>query len=160
MIKHFGKPIPPPLNLIFQSILVYDAVFPDDWEKSNIVRCHKKDSKNLIKNYQPISFFPIFSEVSDRLIYNSLCKYFIQNKFFTECHSGFMLGDSCVAQLLSITHEIYKGFDYNPSVDKRGVFLDILKAFDKVWHDGLILKLQTYGIGGKLLNLFKRYCKD
>ena len=53
-----------------------------------------------------------------------------------------------------------KGFDYNPSVDKRGVFLDILKAFDKAWHDGLILKLQTYGIGGKLLNLFKRYFKD
>ena len=70
-----------------------------------------------------------------------------------------MLGDSCVAQLLLITHEIYKGFDFNSSVDIR-VFLDILKAFDKVWHDGLILKLQTYGIGGKLLNLFKRYCKD
>ena len=42
-----------------------------------------------------------------------------------------MLGDSCVAQVLLITHEIYKGFDFNSSVDVR-VFLDILKAFDKV----------------------------
>ena len=71
-----------------------------------------------------------------------------------------MPNDSCVAQLLSITHEIYNSFDYNPSVDIRGVFLDISKAFDKVWHDGLIFKLQTYGIDGKLLKLLKSYLKD
>ena len=64
-----------------------------------------------------------------------------------------MPGDSCVAQLLSITHEIYNSFDYNPSVDIRGVFLDISKAVDEVWHDDLIFKLQTYGIDGKLLKL-------
>ena len=65
-----------------------------------------------------------------------------------------MPGDSCAAQLLSITHEIYKSFDYNPSLDIREVFVDISKAFDKVWHDDLILKLQTYGIDGKLLTQF------
>ena len=70
-----------------------------------------------------------------------------------------MPGDSCVAQLLSITHEIYNSFDYNPSVDIRGVFLHISKAFDKVWHDGLIFKLQTYGIDGKLLKLLKSYLR-
>ena len=71
-----------------------------------------------------------------------------------------MPGDSCVAQLLSITQEVYKSFDYNLSVDIRGVSLDISKAFDKVWHDGLILKLQTYGIDDKLLKLIKSYLKD
>ena len=114
----------------------------------------------LIKNYRPISLLPIFSKVFERLIYNSLYNYFIQNKLFTECQSGFMPGDSCVAQLLSITHEIYNSFDYNPSVDIRGVFLHISKAFDKVWHDGLIFKLQTYGIDDKLLKLIKSYLKD
>ena len=68
--------------------------------------------------------------------------------------------DSCVAQLLSISHEIYKSFDCSPSIDIRGVFLDISKAFDKVWHDGLIFKLQTCGIDGKLLKLLKSYLKD
>ena len=63
-------------------------------------------------------------------------------------------------QLPSITHEIYNSFDYNLSVDIRGVFLDIPKAFDKVWHDGLTFKLQTYGIDSKLLKLFKSYLKD
>ena len=60
-------------------------------------------------------------------------------------------------QLLFITHEIYKSFDCNPSVDVRGTFLDISKAFDKVWHDGLIYKLKLYGVENKLLNLIQNY---
>ena len=52
-----------------------------------------------------------------------------------------MPGNLCVSQLLSVTHKIYKSFNYNPSVDIRRVFLDISKTFDEVWHDGLIFKL-------------------
>ena len=43
---------------------------------------------------------------------------------------GFRSGDLCVHQLLSITHEIYKSFDANPSLEVREVFLDISTAFD------------------------------
>ena len=60
-------------------------------------------------------------------------------------------------QLLSITYEIYKSFDSNPSIDVIGTFLDISKAFDKVWHDGLIYKLKSYGVENKLLNLIQNY---
>ena len=147
MVKLCGKSIALSLNLIFQSIV-------------NVIPCHKKDSKNFIRNYRPISLLPIFSKVFERLTYNSLYSYFVQNKSFTEVQSGFMLGYSCVSQLLSITQEIYKRFYHNPTVDVRGVFLDISKAFDKVCHDGLIFKLQTYGIDSKLLKLLKSYLKD
>ena len=74
----------------------------------------------------------------------------MQNKLFTDCQSGFIPSGSCVAQLLSITHEIYKSFDRNSQTDTRGIFLDISKAFDKVWYEGLIFKLKTYGIDGDL----------
>ena len=67
--------------------------------------------------------------------------------------SGFRRNDSCVSQLLSITHEIFSGFDANPPLDTRGVFLDISKAFDIVWHDGIIFKLQSCGISSSLLSL-------
>ena len=70
---------------------------------------------------------------------------------------GFLPGDSCIAQLLSIIHEIQTAFDKNPTADVRGDFLDISKAFDKVRHDGLIFKLKSYGVEGELLLLLKNY---
>ena len=60
--------------------------------------------------------------------------------------SGFRPGDSCVHQLISIVHEIYNAFDANPCLEVRGVFLDISKAFDRVWHKGLLYKLNCTGI--------------
>ena len=91
------------------------------------------------------------------MIYNSLFNYFLSNKLFTPSQSGFLPGDSCIAKLLLIIHEIQTAFDENPTVDVRGVFLDISKAFDKVWHDGLIFKLKSYGVEGGLLLLIKNY---
>ena len=78
-------------------------------------------------------------------------------KLFTKCQSGFLPGRSCIPQLFSITHEIYKSLDCNPSVNVRGTFIDISKAFDKVWHDGLISKPKSYGVENKLLNLIQNY---
>ena len=68
-------------------------------------------------------------------MYNSLFEFFIANELISSNQSG----DSYINQLLSITHEIYKSFDDGYEV--RGVFFDISKAFDKVWHNGLIYKL-------------------
>ena len=65
--------------------------------------------------------------------------------------SGFRPGDYCVNQLLAITHEIYRSFD--GGLEVRGVFLDISKAFDKIWHKGLLVKLSLSSIPGNLLKL-------
>ena len=71
-----------------------------------------------------------------------------------------MPGDSCIFQLLFIVHGISSSLDCNPTIDARGVFLNISKAFDKVWHEGLLFKLELYGIRGKLLTLFKGYLQE
>ena len=130
MIKLCGKTIAIPLKLIFRS-MIKEGVFSNDWKKSSVLPIHQRASINLIKNYRPISLLPIFSKGCERLVINSLFNYFIQNKLFTECQSDFIPGDSCAAQLLSITHEIYKSFACNPPYDIRGTFLDISKAFRK-----------------------------
>ena len=74
--------------------------------------------------------------------------------------SGFMPDDSCIFWLLSIVHEINSFLDCNVTRDVWGVLLDISKAFGEVWHEGLLLKLESYGIGGELLNLFKDYLQE
>ena len=104
----------------------------------------------LVKNYRPISLLPIFGKMSERVIYNSLFNYFQSNRLFTPSQSEFLPGDSCIAQLLSII----------PTVDVTGVVLDLSKAFDKVWHDGIIFKLKAYGVEGELLSLLKNYLEN
>ena len=70
-------------------------------------------------------------------------KFLIKNNLISSNQSGFKQSDSCIYQLLSITHEIYQSFDNGFEV--RGIFLDISKAFGKVWHKGFIFKLKQNG---------------
>ena len=81
--------------------------------------------------------------------------FFLVNNLISPNQSGFKPGDSCTNQLLAITHEIYRSFD--EGFDVRGVFLDISKAFDKVWHQGLLFKLRQNGISGDLLNILRDF---
>ena len=84
--------------------------------------------------------------------------YFSTNKLISRNQSGFQLGDSCINQLLSITHEIFISFDNGLGV--RSVFLDMSKAFDKVWHEGIIFKLKQNGISGELLDILFDFLRN
>ena len=91
-------------------------------------------------------------------MFNEMFNFFIENKLISSNQSNFKLGDFCINQLLSITHEIYEFLDVGLEV--RSVFLDISKAFDKVWHDDIIYKLTQNGISGNLLNLREDFLKE
>ena len=92
--------------------------------------------------------------------FNSLLIYLNNNNLLNSNQSGFRPGDSCVNQLISITHDFYKGCDANPSLEVRGVFLDLSKTFDKVWHDGLLYNLRRMGICGEYLGLIDSFLSD
>ena len=110
MIKICSESLNDPLKIIFEQSLK-EGRFPETWKKANVVPVHKKEDKNFLKNYHPISLPPIFSEIFERVIYNSLFNNFQSNKAFTSSQSGFLRGDSCISQLLSIIHEIQTAFD-------------------------------------------------
>ena len=74
----------------------------------------------------------------------------MEDSLLNSNQSGFRPGDSCINQLLAITHEIFEAFDCNPSLEVRSVFLDISKAFDKVWQEGLLFKIKSMGISGEV----------
>ena len=159
MIQLCGDSITLPLTLIFRFYLMNGA-FPDTWKMANIIPVHKKEEKNMVKNYRPISLLPISAKVFEKLLFNSLFAHFHDNDLFTKYQSGFMPGDSCISQLFSIVHEIQSSFVCNPPVDTRAVFLDISKAFHKVWHQGLLFQLKSYGVEGSLFCLLENYLEN
>ena len=81
----------------------------------------------------------------------------IQKNLLNSCQSGFRPNDSCINQLISITRNIYRAFDANSSLGVRGVFLDLLKAFHKVWREGLSYKLKNNVINGNTLQLIESF---
>ena len=101
-----------------------------------MVPVHKKGDKQMLKNYRPISLLPTAGKVFERLLYDRMLEFFIENNLISKNQSGFRPVDSCINQFLSITHEIYQSFD--DDLEVRAAFLDISKAFDKVSHKGLI----------------------
>ena len=125
---------------------------------ANVVPVHKKSDKQILRNYLPVSLLPICGKVFEHLIYNSLFEYFMENDLISPNQSGFKPGDSSTNQLVSITHEIYQSFD--DGFEVRSVFLDISKAFDKVWHNGLIYKLKQNGVAGDLLDTLTNFLKE
>ena len=122
---------------------IKSSCYPDIWKKSNIIPLHKTNDKQLVENYRPISLLPIFGKTFEKIIFNRIY--------------NFLLQDSCINQLLAITHEIFEAFDCNPPLEVRSVLLDVLKAFDKVWHKVLLRKLKSMGISGNLFNLLENY---
>ena len=110
IIQICGKSIALPLKLPFKTAFK-EKKFPDIWKLANVVLFHKKEEKNLLKNYRPITLLPIFTKIFERAIYNSLFNHFVSNKLFTPSQSGFLPADSCIVQLLSIIHEIQISFD-------------------------------------------------
>ena len=119
------------------------GIFPNTCKKSNIVPVHKKGDKQIVDNYGPVSLLPIFGKILERLIFNSTFEFLLENNLLNVSQSGFRPSDSYEYQLLSIVHDIHASFDCNPPCDVRGIFLDILKAFDRVWHEGTGLYRST-----------------
>ena len=132
--------------------------FSSEWKKGNVVPIHKKDDKQCLKNYQPVSLLLFCGKIFGKLIFNEMFKFFIENEFILLNQSAFKPGDSCINQLLAITHEVYKSLD--EVLEVRGVFLDITKAFDKVWPEGLIFKLKQNSISGNWLNLLCDFLRN
>ena len=156
MLKICDSAIVKPLTILFKNC-ISEGIFPDNWKKSNICPIHKKGDKQIVDNYRPVSLLPVCGKIFERLIFNSLYQFLEKHNLLSIHQSGFCSNDSCINQLLFIVHTLYKAFDAYPTLDARGVFLDMSKAFDKVWHEGLIYKLKSMGVSDSLLKLFQSF---
>ena len=153
MLKICTAEIVIPLQIIFLDC-INSGIFPDCWKFANVQPIYKKSSQ-MKNNYRPISLLPICGKILEKIVFDQVYAFLSVDNLLSQNHSGFRPGDSTIFQLLSITSTIYDSFEKYD--ETRAVFLDISKAFDKVWHEGIIFKLKCNGISRNLLNLFEHY---
>ena len=134
MLKIYSLSICKPLEIIFRTCLSHGK-FLEEWKKVDVVPVFQKGIRQCVRNYHPVSLLPICTKIFERIIYNYTHDV-IDNNLISQNHSGFKRGDSCINQLISIAHNILNLLDKVLKV--RGVFLDISKAFNRVWHEELI----------------------
>ena len=129
--------------------LLSRGTLPTDWKTANIVPVFKSGEQTAIDNYRPVSFTSMVVKSLERLIHNHIMSFLSDNKLLCDNQHGFRPLRSCVSQLLQLVHEWLNILEERGSVD--AIFLDFAKAFDKVSHPHLLLKLQHHGIKGQLL---------
>ena len=144
LIKSIGSSLIKPLMLLFNKSLSLGQV-PSNWIMSNISAIFKgKGETSDATNYRPISITSCIGKILEKIIFKYLYNYLEANHVITNFQSGFRPKDSTVNQLLEIYHTIVENLDKGKEI--KFIFCDISKAFDKVWHDGLLFKLRKYGL--------------
>ena len=148
------------LSIIFNNCQ-NESKFPHEWTKANIIPVpwspYIRKEKSRIWKTKGESLYSFCRKIFECLIFNEMLTFFTENNLISPNQSGFRPGDSCCNQLVATAHKIYKLFD--EAFEVRGVFLNISKAFDKVWHEGLLLKLNQNGIFENLLKLAQFSCR-
>ena len=107
-----------------------------------------------------MSLLPICSKIFEKLVFDSIYEFLKKNNLFNNNQWGFRPNDSSIYQLIAITHNIFSAFDANPSLKVHDVFLNLPKAFDRVWQDGLLYKLKSNWIDGNLFKRIKSFWKN
>ena len=154
LLKEAASELKYPLCKLF-NLSLSTALYPGNWKKANVTPVFKNGNPSEVKNYRPISLLSIISKCMERCVYKHVHNFLLQNNTITPNQSGFTRGDSAINQLVCITNEIGKALDSGKEL--RVIFCDISKAFDRVWHRGLLFKLEKYGISGNLLKWFENY---
>ena len=141
------------LSKIFNGCLSL-GYFPEQWKVAKVLPLPKPGKDNKISvNYRPISLLPSISKLLERVILTRL-KNQLDDKILHE-QFGFRETHSTVHQLTRLTEHISGNFNVKRSTGM--VLLDIEKAFDTVWHDGLIYKLITMDVPSYIVRILQSY---
>ena len=128
---------------------------PQKWKQANVTPIYKKGDRQLVSNYRPISLLSVIGKIQEKVVFKSMYNFFKVHNLLTWRNSGFKPLDSAMNQLILVTHKIYMALEHGQDINIA--FLDVSKAFDRVWHTGLIHKLKVLGITGRLLKWLTDY---
>ncbi|KAK3098188.1 hypothetical protein FSP39_017040 [Pinctada imbricata] len=154
LLKEAANVLAPPMCKLFNYSLKLKQ-FPTSWKVANIIPVYKKNDPQKVENYRPISLLCIIAKVFEKCVHKQLHNFIVSIKLLSPHQSGFTKNDSTVNQLLFLTNEFANALEDGKEI--RVIFFDITKAFDRVWHAGLLYKLKSFGISGDLLLWIENY---
>ena len=154
LLKHCAEELTKPLTHIFRQCL-QTSIWPTAWKEARVTPVHKKKDKGDPTNYRPISLLSTVSKILERIIAEQLSRHLEEQHLISPRQHGFRKGHSASDLLLLLSQAWHNALDAGrPSLV---IALDIAGAFDRVWHKGLLAKLEQFGITGQLLKLFSSY---
>ena len=148
IIKKLANELSIPLTYIFNLSLSSDIV-PDQLKIARVVPIHKKERKDTLNNYRPISGLPGFSKILERLVFNRCISFLNKHSILYDDQFGFRPKHSTDMAIIKLVDKIVQAT--NNDEITAGLFLDLYKAFDTIRHDILLDKMAHYGIRGLAL---------
>ena len=136
-----------------------ESCFLDCWNVSSVVPVFKNiGESSTAKNYRPVSLLSVVSKVFEKLVNNRIVDHLDKCGLFSDFQYGFRSSRSTADLLTVVSDRIARTF--NRSGATRAVALDISKAFDRIWHAGLLHKLKSYGISGQMFGLISSFLSN
>ena len=143
-----------------------ESCFPDCWKVSSVVPVFKNvGERSTGKNYRPVSLLSVVSKVFEKLV-NRIVAHLQICGLFSDFQYGFRSSRDLLevfsrstADLLTVVSDRIAGA-FNRSGATRAVALDISKAFDRVWHAGLLHKLKSYGISSQIFGFISSFLSN
>ena len=154
LIKMLEPAISKPLSIIFNKSLC-EGIIPDKLKLAKVLPIFKKDDKELMDNYRPISILPSFSKILEKIVFKRVYNFLDKFKILHDSQYGFRPNRSTIDAIIDCTEQIKDALENKK--DALGLFLDLSKAFDTLDHSILLKKLSLYGIRGQSLSWFQNY---
>ena len=155
VLKHISPELSPILAKLFNRCL-NERCFPTSWKTSAVCPVYKNaGDKSAPSQYRPISLLSIISKLFECVINERVLDHLVKNNLLSDVQYGFRSSRSTADVLTVITHRISEAIAKGNHT--RLIALDISKAFDKVWHKGLLHKLSSYGICGNIHAIIKSF---
>jgi retron-type reverse transcriptase len=139
LLKELHDVIAPVLTQIFQ-ISLTSGIVPNDWKHAIVAPVYKKGPKSKPNNYRPISLTCIASKLMEHILVSNIMSHYDEHGILSPYQHGFRSQHSCETQLIGFSQEVHDNLQQGQQTDI--IVMDYSKAFDKVDHHKLLLKLQ------------------
>ena len=157
LIKQIIYSIAAPLEYIFSKSLS-NGTCPNLLKIAKVIPIYKKEEKDKVTNYRPISLLPSLSKILEKLVYKRLLSFLTINNILNQNQFGFRKNHSTDFAIIQLLDKITDLLAKKEQI--IAIYMDLSKAFDTIDHKTLLSKLNNYGIRGIALSWLKSYLSD